>query len=103
MTYTHDLWNRLVKATYGSDVRGEYVYNALHWRIMKRADTNPETSIGLDEQRVMFCSPPGRSQLLEERIDDGRSSGGPGSVDRISQNGQYEMVTVASFPRGTKW
>ena len=33
---------------------------------MKRADTNPETSIGLDEERRMYYS--ASWQMLEERI-----------------------------------
>ncbi len=40
VTYTHDAWNRLVKVEYGTDDRGEYEYNGLNWRIIKRADTD---------------------------------------------------------------
>jgi RHS repeat-associated protein len=74
ITYTHDLWNRLVTVAYkpdgGSSVpRSVYTYNALNWRIMKQADldyiseTNP-----LDQERKMYYS--ANWQVLEERIDE---------------------------------
>jgi RHS repeat-associated protein len=73
ITYTHDLWNRLVKVQYtpnggSAATRAEYTYNALNWRIMKRADTNPSVSTALDQERKMYYS--ANWQLLEERIDD---------------------------------
>jgi RHS repeat-associated protein len=73
ITYTHDLWNRLVKVQYtpnggSAATRAEYTYNALNWRIMKRADTNPSVSTALDQERKMYYS--ANWQVLEERIDD---------------------------------
>lgn len=73
ITYTHDLWNRLVKVQYtpnGGSIatRAEYDYNALTWRIAKRADTNPTVSTALDQKRLMYYS--ANWQMLEERIDD---------------------------------
>jgi RHS repeat-associated protein len=46
--------------------RGEYEYNGLNWRIVKKGDTDADGV--LDQQRVMHYSP--NWQLLEEEIDD---------------------------------
>ncbi|MCI0629301.1 MAG: dockerin type I domain-containing protein [Phycisphaerales bacterium] len=69
VTYKHDLWNRLVRVTYGSTDRAIYTYNGLNWRISKQADVDliSETD-PLDEKRFMFYS--ANWQLLEERIDN---------------------------------
>ena len=34
-----DAWNRLVRVEYATRVSGEYEYNGLNWRIIKRTDT----------------------------------------------------------------
>jgi len=84
LTYTHDLWNRLVKVELqsylmGSPVtRAEYAYNGLNWRILKQADTDASGSV--DQQRLMFYS--ANWQLLQEFIDDDSTfpSGGAGQA-----------------------
>lgn len=52
-TFTHDAWNRLVKVTHTvggtTHTIGEYEYNGLHWRTLKRADTSSGAYNGLDE------------------------------------------------------
>ncbi len=35
--YTHDAWNRLTSVSIDAAVLGEYEYNALHWRSVKRS------------------------------------------------------------------
>ncbi len=73
LVYTHDAWNRLVRVEIDDggtpEPRGEYAYNGLNWRIIKRSDSDLVDSINaLDQQRLMYYSP--SWQLLEERIDD---------------------------------
>ncbi len=63
--YTHDAWNRLTEVKIDAAVLGEYEYNALHWRTVKRARSPGAGS--LDEMRLMYYS--ANWQLLEERID----------------------------------
>jgi hypothetical protein len=46
LRYTHDAWNRLVKVQFEDEdedlhPRGEYEYNGLNWRTIRRADTTP--------------------------------------------------------------
>ncbi len=57
----HDAWNRLTRVAWEVDevteiTVGEYEYNALHWRTVKRASTAevPEEESGPDQQRVMY-------------------------------------------------
>ncbi|QKK07474.1 MAG: hypothetical protein HND58_04405 [Planctomycetota bacterium] len=68
--YTHDAWNRLVKVrqlqTIPASTLGEYEYNGLHWRTVKRTAG--------DAERRMFYS--ASWQLLEERFDSDTSDGG---------------------------
>ncbi len=47
----HDAWSRLVRVEYPTRVRGEYEYNGLNWRIIKRADTDLNSVF--DQQRIM--------------------------------------------------
>lgn len=69
-TYTHDLWNRLVKVEVdsgsGDVTKLEQEFNGLNWRTLKREDT-PGSSAGLDEERTFTYS--ADWQLLEERVD----------------------------------
>ncbi|MCC6910301.1 MAG: hypothetical protein IT430_20395 [Phycisphaerales bacterium] len=73
MYYTHDAWNRLTSVTVGTTPLGEYEYNALHWRTVKRSRNPVVGGPGLDEMRLMYYS--ANWQLLEERIDRSWSSG----------------------------
>ena len=70
--YTHDAWNRLVKVEIdtGSQImqRAEYEYNGLHWRTIKRADTDNSPDNVLDEVRIMYYDSQWR--IIEEEIDD---------------------------------
>ncbi len=63
--YTHDAWNRLTSVKVDEAVLGEYEYNALHWRSVKRSRSLGAG--GLDEMRLMYYS--ANWQLLEQRID----------------------------------
>jgi hypothetical protein len=90
ITYTHDLWNRLVKVAYDSVVRAEYVYNGLHWRIIKRSDIltpgSPPTFVPdgtLDQERHMYYT--ANWQLLQEVIDDDIDASSPDGPDRVIQ------------------
>ena len=47
----HDAWSRLVRVEYTTHLSGEYEYNGLNWRIIKRADT--DLNKPLDQQRIM--------------------------------------------------
>jgi len=86
--YTHDAWNRLVAVDYvfnpGSsesvDERGEYEYNGLHQRIVKRADTDDPVDGEFDQQRFMYYDASWR--MCEEQIWDDWTSGSPGIIDR---------------------
>ncbi len=69
--YTHDAWNRLTEVKIDAAVLGQYEYNALHWRGVKRARSPGAGS--LDEMRLMYYS--ANWQLLEERIDRSWTSG----------------------------
>lgn len=81
--YTHDAWNRLTSTTSGTTPLGEYEYNALHWRTVKRARNPIVGGTGLDEMRLMYYS--ANWQLLEERIDRAWSGSGF-SEDEKAQN-----------------
>ncbi len=70
--YAHDAWNRLTQVRIGTTTYGEYEYNALHWRDVKRARVSPSAT-GPDEMRLMYYS--ANWQLLEERIDRSWTSG----------------------------
>ena len=67
-------------------VRGEYQYNGLGQRVVKRSDHNPlDSNHGLDEQRLLYYS--AGWQIVEEHIDDGWDPQVfPGSTDRIVQH-----------------
>jgi RHS repeat-associated protein len=90
MRYTHDAWNRLVKVqqvnTSGGETvynRGEYEYNGLFQRVVKRWDSNIlDATNALDEQRLFFYS--GGWQILEEQIDTSWSSGH--TTDKVVQH-----------------
>ena len=88
LRYTHDAWNRLVKVQFEDEEedlhpRGEYEYNGLNWRTIRRADTTPaDATHALDQKRLMYYGP--EWQLLEERIDDAYPSS-PG----INRHTQY--------------
>ncbi len=69
--YTHDAWNRQTEVKIDAAVLGQYEYNALHWRSVKRARSPGAGS--LDEMRLMYYS--ANWQLLEERIDRSWTSG----------------------------
>ncbi len=69
--YTHDAWNRLTEVKIGTTSLGQYEYNALHWRTVKRSLSQGAGSI--DEMRLMYYS--ANWQLLEERIDRSWTSG----------------------------
>ncbi|HRQ73077.1 MAG TPA: RHS repeat-associated core domain-containing protein [Phycisphaerales bacterium] len=77
--YVHDAWNRLVKATDDTQpatVRGEYEYNGLHWRTVKRLPGSSVTA----ERRLFYSA---SWQMLEERIDDDVDEGF--EADRVAQ------------------
>jgi len=65
--FTHDAWNRLTQMKIGTTVQGEYEYNALHWRNVKRARTDV-ASTGPDEERLMFYN--ASWQLIQEDVDN---------------------------------
>ncbi len=69
--YTHDAWNRLTEVKINAAVLGQYEYNALHWRSVKRARSPAFGS--LDEMRLMYYS--ANWQLLDDRIDRSWTSG----------------------------
>ena len=102
---THDGWNRLVKVEFVDDIDGsptastvgDYAYNGLNWRIIRRADTDLDND--LDQQRMMYYSAapgigpritPGTTsrmwQLLEEDVWDGWTAQTPGDIDRHVQH-----------------
>jgi hypothetical protein len=74
LRYCYGGWNRLVKIEHvtnpgGSETvitRGEYQYNGLNWRTVKKGDTDADGV--LDQQRVMHYS--AGWQLIEEDVDD---------------------------------
>jgi len=72
LEYTHDAWNRLVKVrqlqSIPASTQGEYEYNGLHWRTVRKFPKSGNT-----EERRMFYS--ASWQLLEERIDTDNSGG----------------------------
>ena len=86
--YTHDAWNRLVKVEYVSVdhvkqeeeavTRGEYEYNGLHHRVVRRTDTDLDGTV--DQRRDLYYS--ADWQIIDEDVWDGWSSGSPGSIDR---------------------
>lgn len=87
LRFTHDAWNRLVKAEYGGTplpqqpVVLENEYNGLHWRIISRrpADSLSEEPSG--SVRSMYYS--AAWQIVEDRIDDDYVAN-PGT-DRVEQ------------------
>ena len=87
LRFTHDAWNRMVKAEYGGTplpqqpVVLENEYNGLHWRTISRrpADSLSEEPGG--SIRSMYYS--AAWQLVEERIDDDYVAN-PGT-DRVEQ------------------
>src|SRR5690554_3370924 len=90
LRFTHDAWNRLVKVEHINEAsfpetvstRGEYEYNALFQRVIKRSDKDiTDGTPGIDEQRLLYYS--GAWQVVEERVDDAWSSGH--TTDRIVQ------------------
>jgi hypothetical protein len=84
ITYTHDLWNRLVRVQYGEDPRSEFIYNGLNWRIIKRADTDASGGEdALDQERRMFYS--ANWQMIEEQVDDDWTLEGPNDIERTIQ------------------
>lgn len=77
--YVHDAWNRLVKATDDTQpatVRGEYEYNGLHWRTVKRLPGSSVTA----ERRLFYSA---SWQLIEEHVDDDVDEGF--EADRVAQ------------------
>lgn len=85
--FTHDAWGRLVKVETGSGstwaTKGEYEYNGLSMRCVKRLDDPNDPTSGIDEQRLLYYS--GQWQIVAEHIDDG-FSGGSHATDRIVQH-----------------
>ncbi|TVQ31530.1 MAG: hypothetical protein EA376_09340 [Phycisphaeraceae bacterium] len=81
LKYTHDAWQRLVKVEFGLDVRAEYEYNGLNWRVVKRADMQESPDGTLTQERVMLYDKNWR--IVEEWIDDDLDEN-PG-IDRIAQ------------------
>ncbi len=70
--YVHDAWNRLTRVYWEVDevteiTVGEYEYNALHWRTIKRASTAEVPESGPDQQRVMYYDAAWR--MIEEQVD----------------------------------
>ena len=95
-TYMYDGWNRLVKVEkyYNSAdyTVGEYEYDAMNRRIVRRADGTESTPDGIDQERTYYWSP--SWQLLEEQIDtdDNETDEPPtnpglpdGTINRIGQ------------------
>jgi len=77
LRFKHDAWNRLVKVDHVTNPggtesirpRGEYEYNGLFQRVVKRADSNiTDLNNSIDEQRLLYYS--GDWQVVEEGIDD---------------------------------
>ena len=66
-TYTHDGWNRLVQVDVGSTTYGEYEYNGLHHRTVKRS-IEGIAFMGFNRQRYYTYST--EWQILEEHADD---------------------------------
>jgi len=81
LRFTHDAWNRLVRVEYeeldesGSPPhvpdlfpRGEYEYNGLNWRTVRRFDSNvANTTHELDTEQVLLYDADWR--LLERRVN----------------------------------
>ena len=69
--YTHDAWNRLTESEIDDTVTtttvGQYEYNGLHWRTVKRSRTAAAGS-GLDEERRLYYS--ASWQLLQDDVDN---------------------------------
>ena len=87
LTYTHDMWNRLVrveKSSDGTDVL-ENEYNGLNWRTKRGIDLSQSSYDGIDEERTYYYSP--SWQLLEEHVDsDLLAEANP--ADRIDRKAQ---------------
>ncbi|MCC6230521.1 MAG: RHS repeat-associated core domain-containing protein [Phycisphaerales bacterium] len=87
--YTHDAWNRLVKAESGVvsggsttwTTTGQYQYNGLHWRVV--GDSDRATPTGLDRRTYMYYS--AGWQLLQEDVDDFTNGQSPDGVNSRSQ------------------
>ncbi len=85
--YVYDAWNRLVRAiksadtataSYSDAVHVEFEYNPLHWRVVKRINTDFATDTGsspsFEEKRYRTYSP--SWQMLEETVEtDGTHAG----------------------------
>jgi len=73
LVFTHDAWNRLVKVQFEDDEeelhdRGEYEYNGLNWRTVRRFDSNvANTTHALDTEQVLLYDADWR--LLERRVN----------------------------------
>ncbi len=87
--YTHDAWNRLVEVEYvydaggggeSTNIIGEYDYNGLHQRTVRRLDSDDPPDNNLDQQRNIFYDASWR--MCEEEIWDAWTSGTPGVIDR---------------------
>ncbi len=86
---THDAWNRLTEVKIDMAVLGQYEYNALHWRSVKRS-----RSLGsgnLDEMRLMYYS--ANWQLLEH----GRPARDPLMPSRSWTSGFTEDKRAQTF------
>ncbi|TVQ31529.1 MAG: hypothetical protein EA376_09335 [Phycisphaeraceae bacterium] len=81
LAYTHDAWQRLVRVEFGVELRAEYEYNGLNWRVVKRADMQESPDGTLTQERVMLYD--SRWRIVEEWIDDDLDEN-PG-IDRIAQ------------------
>ena len=92
--HVYDAWNRLVRVVSdppgsglsNATVLGEYEYNGLHQRTLRRVTTASAAAAGgeLDEERLLYHTP--EWQLLVEDIDDGRTSPAAShATDRVAQ------------------
>ncbi len=81
IVHVYDAWNRLVEVhrNPGGTLIGEYEYNGLGWRTVRRYDDSKAAYNGIDAERRYYYS--ASWQLLEEHIDDDDS----GSMDRVGQ------------------
>lgn len=86
MLYVHDAWGRLVKVRQdlGNNVFHEvaaYEYNGLHWRTVKRVDTNGDGT--LDQERKQYYN--AAWQLVHEDVDDGYNVTSTAGINRRVQ------------------
>lgn len=89
-TYTYDAWNRLVAVTHDDGTNthdiGQYEYNGLGWRTVRRADTKGFGKDGIDEQRIYYFS--NRWQFIEERVARDYDPLNPTTTDDTDRVGQ---------------